>query len=200
MKIHIAQPNETLRQLATKYNVPVERLLEANTNLQEKEPLKAGSKIFIPTGKVALVKESAKASQISLEETDSPEEAYSFKETYELDDSSSRLWESSAAETDFSPSSEFATAHSMPMMPPRMPMPWDSSMMPANPYMFPGNCHGYPMYHPCFYPHPMMPYHYDPYYSVPPLYHSFYEDESWERESAEESELWASKESSSVEG
>lgn len=187
MKIHIVQPDETLYQLAKKYNVPVERMLEANTNLQKNEPLKAGSKIFIPTGKVALNKEpAAQPSQKSSEET------------YELDDSSSSLWESSAVEADFPPCPEFATAHSMPMPPPRLPMPWEASMMSANPYAFTGYIQGFPM-QPFVYPYPMAPFHYDPYHSMPPLNHSYYEDEPWERES-EESEIWSVKESSSIEG
>ncbi|WP_028775565.1 LysM peptidoglycan-binding domain-containing protein [Shimazuella kribbensis] len=54
MKIHIVRPGEVFEQLVQKYNVPFERLLEANPNLNEEVLLEAGTKIRIPTGKVPL--------------------------------------------------------------------------------------------------------------------------------------------------
>lgn len=55
MKIHIARAGESLWQLAQKYNVPIERLREANPTLQGGIELNAGDKIRIPTGKVPLI-------------------------------------------------------------------------------------------------------------------------------------------------
>jgi LysM repeat protein len=54
MKIHIVRPGEVFEQLVQKYNVPFERLLEANPNLNKEASLEAGTKIRIPTGKVPL--------------------------------------------------------------------------------------------------------------------------------------------------
>jgi LysM repeat protein len=54
MKIHIVRPGEIFEELVQKYNVPFERLLEANPNLNEETTLEPGSKIRIPTGKVPL--------------------------------------------------------------------------------------------------------------------------------------------------
>lgn len=53
MKIHIVRQGEVFEELVQKYNVPFERLLEANPNLNEAS-LEPGSKVRIPTGKVPL--------------------------------------------------------------------------------------------------------------------------------------------------
>lgn len=52
MKIHIVRPGEQLWDLVQKYNVPLERVLEANPNIMEPEQLEVGSKVRIPTGRV----------------------------------------------------------------------------------------------------------------------------------------------------
>jgi morphogenetic protein associated with SpoVID len=55
MKIHIARAGDTLWQLAQKYNIPIERIREANPALADTDELKAGEKIRIPMGKVPVV-------------------------------------------------------------------------------------------------------------------------------------------------
>ncbi|SFX09063.1 LysM domain-containing protein [Thermoactinomyces sp. DSM 45891] len=52
MKIHIVRPGEQLWDLVQKYNVPLERVLEANPNIMEPEQLEVGSKVRIPSGRV----------------------------------------------------------------------------------------------------------------------------------------------------
>jgi hypothetical protein len=54
MKIHIVRQGEVFEELVQKYNVPYERLLEANPNLDGETTLEPGSKVRIPTGKVPL--------------------------------------------------------------------------------------------------------------------------------------------------
>jgi LysM repeat protein len=55
MKIHIVRPGEVFEEIVQKYNVPFERLLEANPDLdKEKVSLEPGNKIRIPSGKVPL--------------------------------------------------------------------------------------------------------------------------------------------------
>jgi hypothetical protein len=52
MKIHIVRSGEAFEELVQKYNVPFERLLEANPHLDDHALLEPGSKVRIPTGKV----------------------------------------------------------------------------------------------------------------------------------------------------
>lgn len=52
MKIHIVRPGEQLWDLVQKYNVPLERVLEANPNIMEPEQLEVGSKVRIPSGRI----------------------------------------------------------------------------------------------------------------------------------------------------
>src|SRR6185437_3631522 len=54
MKIHIARAGETLWDIAQKYNIPLERLQELNSNLGEADELKRGEKVRVPTGKIPL--------------------------------------------------------------------------------------------------------------------------------------------------
>jgi morphogenetic protein associated with SpoVID len=54
MKIHIVRQGEEFEQLVQKYNVPFDRLLEANPDLNGETALETGSKVRIPTGKVPL--------------------------------------------------------------------------------------------------------------------------------------------------
>jgi hypothetical protein len=66
MKIHIVRPGDEFEQLVQKYNVPLERLLAANPNLQTEETLEVGSKVRIPTGKVRLT--TPKQTEAAVEE------------------------------------------------------------------------------------------------------------------------------------
>ena len=59
MKIHIVQEGETLWDLAQKYNVPKERIIEQNPSVTG-DTLKVGSKIKIPVGRIPLVNRKAK--------------------------------------------------------------------------------------------------------------------------------------------
>jgi hypothetical protein len=52
LRIHIVRGRETLWELAKQYNVPVARILKANPQLTENQPLATGSKVRIPSGKV----------------------------------------------------------------------------------------------------------------------------------------------------
>lgn len=52
MKIHIVRPGDTMWDLAQKYNIPIERLLEANPQIQESDQLDSGAKVRIPTGRI----------------------------------------------------------------------------------------------------------------------------------------------------
>jgi LysM repeat protein len=51
MKIHIVRPGETFFDLVQKYNIPYERLLEANPQITP-EKLQVGQKVRVPSGKV----------------------------------------------------------------------------------------------------------------------------------------------------
>lgn len=61
MKIHVVRQGDTLLDLTQKYNVPLERILQANPEMNEEssESLSIGSKVRIPTGKISLQKHSS---------------------------------------------------------------------------------------------------------------------------------------------
>ena len=69
MKIHIAREGETLWDIAQKYNIPLERLQEWNSDLADTEKLQKGEKIRIPTGKIPLA-----VSRQDIRETAGPSE------------------------------------------------------------------------------------------------------------------------------
>jgi LysM repeat protein len=68
MKIHIVRQGEVFEQIVQKYNVPFERLLEANPDLNNDENLEVGSKIRIPTGKVPLAIPNTKKEEALVED------------------------------------------------------------------------------------------------------------------------------------
>lgn len=52
MRIHIVRSGDTLWKLAKRYNVPLQRLIDANPEIQDPNRLEVGMKIRIPTGGV----------------------------------------------------------------------------------------------------------------------------------------------------
>jgi len=50
MRIHIVRPGDTLWKLSQRYNVPLQKLLNANPQIQDPNQLKVGEKVRIPTG------------------------------------------------------------------------------------------------------------------------------------------------------
>ncbi|TCS96477.1 LysM peptidoglycan-binding domain-containing protein [Hazenella coriacea] len=55
MKIHIVREGDTMWDLVQKYNTPLERILEANPQIDHAEPLKSGVKVRIPTGRIPVL-------------------------------------------------------------------------------------------------------------------------------------------------
>lgn len=51
MKLHIVRPGDTLRKIARRFDIPVQRLVEVNPSLDPERP-KPGAKVKIPGGKV----------------------------------------------------------------------------------------------------------------------------------------------------
>lgn len=52
MRIHIVRPGDTLWKLANQYNVPLQRLIDANPQIKDPDQLEVGMKVRIPTGGV----------------------------------------------------------------------------------------------------------------------------------------------------
>jgi hypothetical protein len=52
MKIHIIRPGDTVSKIVQKYNIPLERLQEANPHITNLDKLEVGEKVCIPTGKI----------------------------------------------------------------------------------------------------------------------------------------------------
>lgn len=52
MRIHIVRPGDTLWKLAKRYNVPLQRLIDANPLIRDPDNLVVGMKVRIPTGGV----------------------------------------------------------------------------------------------------------------------------------------------------
>lgn len=50
MRIHIVRPGDTLWKLSQRYNVPLQKLLNANPQIKDPNQLKVGEKVRIPTG------------------------------------------------------------------------------------------------------------------------------------------------------
>ncbi|MFC7440860.1 LysM peptidoglycan-binding domain-containing protein [Laceyella putida] len=170
MKIHIARAGESLWQLAQKYNIPVERLREANPALEGAVELKAGDKIRIPTGKVPLI-----ATQ-----QDKKPDTPAFSDLQEQ-----KTVAKPEPEEGQKPFSTLPTPPQMPEMPDYEVFDWDSSS-PWEPSFyeeasypvhypppmppFPGFVHGFwpafPPGHPTAYPSA-----YDPYVPVPAPIH-----------------------------
>lgn len=204
MKIHIVQSGDSLDELAKKYDLSEDRILEANPNIEKDQPLKQGSKIFIPSGKIPLTKETAKNDHPRDDDQDSNDEPIQSHE------SSSAIESSYQTENVFDPpmQAESYISEHVPypsMMPPYPSLPpayWEYSyyMMPPNPCCNMGHLSAVPM----------MPYYYDPYAYMPynreideSEFQLSYASSSYYNESISKSkwnQYWAEKESSSVEG
>ncbi|WP_168188582.1 LysM peptidoglycan-binding domain-containing protein [Thermoflavimicrobium daqui] len=64
MKIHIVHPGDTLSFIVQKYNIPLERLLEANPQITNTEKLEIGSKVRIPSGKVPILPKNESSEEV----------------------------------------------------------------------------------------------------------------------------------------
>ncbi|GAA0396747.1 LysM domain-containing protein [Paenibacillus motobuensis] len=60
MKIHIVKKGDTLYELSQKYNVPLEKLIEANPQIANPDQLSIGEKVKIPAGAVQVEGEGYK--------------------------------------------------------------------------------------------------------------------------------------------
>lgn len=79
MRIHVVRGRETLWELAKQYNVPVARILKANPQLTENQPLDAGSKVRIPSGKVPVSQAQGRENRKGAEEFESNVEEQPLK-------------------------------------------------------------------------------------------------------------------------
>lgn len=206
MKIHIVQSGDSLSDLAKKYQLSEDRIIEANPNMDKDQQLKQGSKIFIPTGKIPLTKEGEKKDRPRDYEEDRNNEPIEQRESFSSIESSFRKEKFSyppmQPEAYLSENAPFPSV--MPSYPPMPPAFWDYSyhMVPPNPCYNMGQLSAVPM----------VPYYYDPYAYIPydrdyeDRDHEFqlsYESSSYYSESNAESkwnQYWSEKESSSVEG
>lgn len=197
MKIHIVRSDDSLDTLAEKYQLSVDQILEANPNIKRDQPLKQGSKIFIPSGKIPLTREEEEYDQ-------SVESVHPHDQPNQQQESSSAVEQEELSESPYylTPPEAYVSEHipSPSYIPPFPPMPsafcpYSYPSPPVNPYFHMGYLSAYPYY-------PYAPYGQvyggDPYYSDQFAYESssdYHElkEPKWERN-------WAMKESSSVEG
>lgn len=56
MKLHIVRPGDTLRKIARRFDIPVQRLMELNPSLDPERP-EPGAKVKIPGGKVPVARQ-----------------------------------------------------------------------------------------------------------------------------------------------
>ncbi|MBA4495773.1 LysM peptidoglycan-binding domain-containing protein [Paenactinomyces guangxiensis] len=85
MKIHIVRPGDSMWDLAQKYNIPVERLHEANPQIKEANHLQPGMKIRVPTGRIPIVSQKREEStNISPGKAGVAKEALQNKESEEF--------------------------------------------------------------------------------------------------------------------
>jgi morphogenetic protein associated with SpoVID len=165
MKIHVTRPGDTLWVLAQKYNVPAERLREANPDLGDSDELRPGLKVRVPTGKVPIAAPGKEEKQPKTE----PEELsmfyphvpaestsahdFSYEEAGLADEQEE--WGSSALETDFeypAPDPAISAPHFMPYgwPPPGYWPPYPAPLADpaAYPMMAGPECCGFVPYHP----------------------------------------------------
>lgn len=76
MKIYIARPGDSLTELAFRYQLPEEKLLEANPHIEDPAHLSPGVKIRIPTGKISLSLEKQQEDRSIQDGTTKAEELY----------------------------------------------------------------------------------------------------------------------------
>lgn len=139
MKIHVTRAGDTLWGLAQKYNVPAERLKEANPELGEYDLLRPGLKVRVPTGKVPVTSPgssedasrrtepaSAAAEHLQNDRDERPYDSSDYRpyDSSEVDPDE-RDWESS--DLDMELSDEWEAASTLSAQP---PMPW---MWPPHP-------------------------------------------------------------------
>ncbi len=134
MRIHIVRQGEAFEELVQKYNVPFDRLLEANPSVENYENLEPGSKIRIPTGKVPVsipntVKNEALVEELFLEPVGESDPDISWE--YEDD------WEEEAiAEDNYAASGPYPPVYPMePVYPPYFSIShFQPPVMPYAPY------------------------------------------------------------------
>lgn len=54
MRIHITQQSDTLWKISERYDVPLQKLMNANPQIRDPNKLARGTKVWIPTGRVSL--------------------------------------------------------------------------------------------------------------------------------------------------
>lgn len=64
MKIHIIRPGDTISKIVQKYNIPLERLREANPHITNLDKLEVGEKVCIPTGKIPVAPKSEEMEEV----------------------------------------------------------------------------------------------------------------------------------------
>ncbi|WP_124727107.1 LysM peptidoglycan-binding domain-containing protein [Staphylospora marina] len=169
MKIHVTRAGDTLWGLAQKYNVPAERLKEANPELGEFDQLRPGLKVRVPTGKVPVTSPGSAedASQQPEPASATGDHPKSARDERPYDSSDLRPYDSSdldvedweSPDLDYESSGDWEAA---PMISAQPPMPWmwpphPGWWTPAPPVMpdhasWPtlsgGPCSGFVPYHP----------------------------------------------------
>ncbi|MBD1371750.1 LysM peptidoglycan-binding domain-containing protein [Hazenella sp. IB182357] len=178
MKIHIARSGDTISEVALKYKMPVERLLEANPHIEDHDQLESGTKIRVPTGKVSIAPSEPTHTYL---EPDVEEES-KVPETFEARESSD---DQQRQEEAFPPIDPHAFFHYGIMPPPPPPLPFVSDqagVMNQVPFQMP--------YYPVPMPFQPQPVSY-PYYDANPVAHP---------QTHMEQALIYRKESSSTEG
>ena len=71
MKLHIVRPGDTLRKIARRFDIPVQRLLELNPSLDPEHP-EPGEKVKIPRGKVPVARQRKGKATLTGEKPQSP--------------------------------------------------------------------------------------------------------------------------------
>jgi len=200
MKIHIVQSDDSLAKLAEKYQISEDQIVKANPRLEKDQTLKVGSKIYIPSGKIPLIKEEEKRDDSLQKENntnhDFEQNEFSIESSYRQEfDSDTRM--------------QFEDDDPEPV-----PFPVGWAPYPSAPAQFWG-CSYYPMVppNPYFSMEPVGGMAMPPYYFYPYTYGSYFQngedidrDSSFFRESSsyyrksDWKPNWLEKESSSVEG
>lgn len=128
MKIHIARAGETLWDIAQKYNIPLKRLQELNSDLGESDQLKRGEKVRVPTGKIPLtVSKHDTRERVGDSETEKRKQE-GYKEYPHTSEESSEKHEFLTEELPKPPTIDELTKWSQTMMDDSSSMVYDSSV------------------------------------------------------------------------
>lgn len=193
VKIHITQQGDTLWKISERYDISLEDLMEANPQIRDPNTLEAGTKVWIPMGRVS-ISSSKEKEEMDLKKAGEQEERYA-KEQEGLFSQEISSQSGESGENDFffrmrDDQGEFPNTM-LPPMPtvsgcgcgdlPRNPYYGNPIPIPPHPrpplpiipgpFLSPGGSPSWPwMWDPVFYP-PMNPFPYFPnsYNSFPPV-------------------------------